>query len=105
MGGLLKWSNMRDKDFRNSMSNISSSPASGPPGASVLNGTTDPISSVGKDGDFYINTTTTTIFGAKYLGAWPFPGVELKGTSFGNLDGGNPTSNYGGTTPIDCGGP
>jgi hypothetical protein len=87
------------------MSNISSSPASGPPGASILNGTVDPVNSIGRDGDFYINTTTSTIFGAKYLGVWPYPGVVLKGESIGDLDGGSPTTIYGGVTPIDCGGP
>jgi Chaperone of endosialidase len=48
----------------------------GPPGPqgergnTVLYGAEDPALSVGKDGDFYINTATNFIFGPK-LGAWP----------------------------------
>jgi hypothetical protein len=40
-------------------------------GNSVLNGTSNPSSEVGSDGDFYINTSSTTIFGPKVSGAWP----------------------------------
>lgn len=45
----------------------------GPPGAdgkSVLNGTTNPGTSTGSNGDFYINTTTEEIFGPKTAGVW-----------------------------------
>lgn len=47
--------------------------ATGPAGASgnsVLNGTTDPSSGDGNDGDFWINTTSDSIFGPKTGGAW-----------------------------------
>jgi hypothetical protein len=47
-------------------------------GNTILNGTTDPTPAVGADGDFYINTTTSTIFGPKVSGAWP-AGVSLIG--------------------------
>jgi hypothetical protein len=52
----------------------------GSPGANgntVLYGPTDPVE-VGKDGDFYINTTTDMIFGPKSGGAWP-PGTSIIG--------------------------
>jgi hypothetical protein len=39
-------------------------------GASVLNGISDPLDSVGVDGDFYINTTAKTMFGPKTAGSW-----------------------------------
>jgi hypothetical protein len=39
-------------------------------GASVLNGTLDPLESVGVDGDFYVNTATKTMFGPKTAGCW-----------------------------------
>jgi len=47
-------------------------------GRTVLNGTTDPTSGVGFDGDFYLNTLTSTLFGPKAGGAWP-SGVLLIG--------------------------
>src|SRR5665647_534632 len=43
--------------------------ASGADGTSLLNGTTDPLSSLGMDGDSYINTTTYTLF-TKASGTW-----------------------------------
>jgi hypothetical protein len=52
----------------------------GPRGYSVLNGTSDPISSTGIDGDFYINTTSHSIFGPKTSGAWG-SGTSLGGNS------------------------
>ena len=36
----------------------------------LLNGNIDPTSLVGSDGDFYINTNTTMLFGPKLSGAW-----------------------------------
>jgi len=47
-------------------------------GRTILNGTSNPTGSVGKDGDFYINKTTTTLFGPKAGGVWP-SGVSLIG--------------------------
>ncbi|WKZ65752.1 MAG: tail fiber domain-containing protein [Flavobacteriales bacterium] len=44
----------------------------------MLNGTTNPASAVGSNGDFYLNTTTSTLFGPKAAGAWP-AGVALIG--------------------------
>ena len=46
-------------------------------GKSVLSGAVDPTTE-GVDGDFYINTTTWTIFGPKAGGVWP-AGVSLVG--------------------------
>ncbi len=43
----------------------------------ILNGTVDPTTE-GADGDFYINTTSSTIFGPKASGTWP-AGVSLVG--------------------------
>ncbi|HAB99249.1 MAG TPA: hypothetical protein DCE71_05455 [Parachlamydiales bacterium] len=53
-------------------------------GKTVLNGTTDPTSLVGVDGDFYINTSTNFIFGPKASGSWP-AGVSLVGPT-GTVD-------------------
>ena len=52
--------------------------ANGKDGASVLNGTSDPTTSTGKDGDFYINTNSHKIFGPKASGLWP-TGVNIVG--------------------------
>ena len=55
-------------------------------GKTVLNGTSNPTSE-GVDGDFYINTTSNTIFGPKALGSWP-AGVSLIGiASVGGISG------------------
>lgn len=43
----------------------------GQDGTAVLNGTSDPVSGIGKNGDFYINTSTNKIFGPKVSGVWP----------------------------------
>jgi hypothetical protein len=52
--------------------------ATGTNGKTVAYGTSNPTSSTGVDGDFYINTTTHTLFGPKASGAWP-TGVSLVG--------------------------
>ena len=54
--------------------------ATGADGKTVRNGTSNPISGIGVDGDFYINTATNTLFGPKSNGAWP-SGVALVGPS------------------------
>jgi len=64
---------------------LASIPTQGPQGTnglSVLNGTSDPSSIDGVDGDFYINTSTLTIFGPKgatLVGQWDTPGTALTG--------------------------
>ena len=50
----------------------------GADGKTVRNGTSDPVSGTGVDGDFYINTAANTLFGPKTNGAWP-SGVSLVG--------------------------
>jgi hypothetical protein len=44
----------------------------------VLSGTSNPLPAIGSNGDFYINTTTNTLYGPKASGAWP-TGVSLVG--------------------------
>jgi len=51
----------------------------GADGKTVRNGTSDPVSGTGVDGDFYINTATNTLFGPKASGTWP-TGESLVGT-------------------------
>lgn len=53
--------------------------AAGKDGATILAGTTAPTG--GKDGDFYFNTSTGTLYGPKDDGAWPTTGVSLKGAN------------------------
>jgi len=50
---------------------------SGTDGKTVLNGTINPTTQ-GVDGDFYINTSSNTLFGPKANGSWP-SGVSLVG--------------------------
>jgi len=47
-------------------------------GKSVLNGGIDPDGTIGNDGDFYINTLNSTLFGPKANGVWP-AGISLIG--------------------------
>jgi hypothetical protein len=49
-------------------------------GATILSGTTDPASSVGNVGDFYLNMTTDSLFGPKTSSGWG-AGILLKGTA------------------------
>ena len=50
----------------------------GTDGKSVLNRTSNPTSGIGVDGDFFINTSSNTLFGPKASGSWP-SGVSLVG--------------------------
>jgi hypothetical protein len=50
----------------------------GPPGNTMHYGLTDPTSTIGIDGDSYINTATHFLFGPKAGGAWP-AGVSMVG--------------------------
>ena len=52
----------------------------GASGKTILNGTSDPTSAIGSDGDFYINTATITIFGPRVGAIWP-AGIPLTNTS------------------------
>jgi hypothetical protein len=52
--------------------------AAGADGRTVLNGVIAPGAGVGADGDFYIDTATSTLYGPKAAGAWP-AGVSLVG--------------------------
>lgn len=54
----------------------------GPAGANgntVLNGTGAPASTVGNDGDFYIDTAADVLYGPKASGSWPATGTGLVG--------------------------
>lgn len=55
---------------------IATGPA-GPRGASILNGTVDPINTDGLNGDFWINTGTNKLFGPKATGTWPTSFITL----------------------------
>jgi hypothetical protein len=50
----------------------------GPMGNQLLSGGANPSSAIGNNGDFYINTTTETLFGPKVAGVWP-SGVPIIG--------------------------
>jgi hypothetical protein len=52
--------------------------ADGTNGATILNGSSDPTGGVGADGDFFINTSTWSIFGPKASASWP-TGVSMIG--------------------------
>jgi hypothetical protein len=48
-------------------------------GNTLLNGTTPPSNAQGRDGDFYLNTSTKAIFGPKAANTWPSIGLSLGG--------------------------
>lgn len=59
-------------------SNDSGGGQGGPGGGNtILNGTSDPWNGDGKDGDFYINISTSRLFGPKRGGVWPSKGILL----------------------------
>ena len=51
----------------------------GTDGKTIRSGTIDPTSADGIDGDFYLNTASSQLFGPKASGAWPAIGVPLVG--------------------------
>lgn len=54
----------------------------GPAGANgktILSGNSNPTAGIGNNGDFFLNTSTNTLFGPKAAGAWPASGVPLVG--------------------------
>ena len=65
-------------------------------GNTVLNGTIAPTAAIGVNGDFYINTTTKTIFGPKAAGVWPATGTVLVGPA-----GTNGTNGINGNTVLN----
>jgi hypothetical protein len=95
----------------------------------LLYGPSDPTPTTGVDTNFYLNSITTRLFGPKAAGVWP-SGVSLVGADGADgaagavgaagvagavgatgpqggtfdIEGGAPSSVYGGTTLIDCGG-
>lgn len=53
--------------------------ATGANGKTILNGTSVPGAGIGTDGDFYLDTNTSTLYGPKASGTWP-SGVSLLGS-------------------------
>lgn len=64
----------------------------GAAGNTILSGSVDPTDSVGNNGDFYINTATSTLFGPKANGTWP-PGTSLVGPAGPSGNPGAPGTN------------
>ncbi|MEQ7799551.1 hypothetical protein ABDJ41_07025 [Pedobacter sp. ASV1-7] len=62
----------------------------GASGNTILSGSSAPTAGVGKDGDFYLNLTTTTLFGPKTAGNWPSGGIILVGPKGEKGDSVNP---------------
>ena len=67
----------------------------GPDGNGILSGTGAPASSVGKDGDFYLDKSTSNFYGPKISGSWGSP-VSLKGQA--GAPGGNGSVILSGTS-------
>jgi len=51
----------------------------GAAGRTVLNGTVVPPNALGVDGDFYLRTNTSELYGPRVAGVWPLPPVSLIG--------------------------
>lgn len=75
----------------------------GPSGATWLVDTGPPGGGLGAEGDLYLDKTNSYFY-LRTGGVWVFQG-QLTSAGLGNMDGGNPASTYGGTTPVDGGGP
>jgi hypothetical protein len=76
----------------------------GTDGNTVLNGTGAPQGNLGKDGDFYLDTTADVLYGPKSGGAWPVNGVSLAGPPGSPGTGATVTSLAAGDTHCANGG-
>jgi hypothetical protein len=68
----------------------------GSDGKTILYGTSNPTALIGNNGDFFINTTSNTIFGPKASSVWPTTGVSLVGPQGATGPQGPPGSSNGG---------
>ena len=73
----------------------------GEAGGSITVSTTAPEGS--GEGDLWFNSTNATTY-IYYDGFWVELSEGKQGESFANLDGGTPSTNYGGVQTIDAGG-
>lgn len=71
--------------------------ADGTDGYSVLSGSGVPDPGLGVDGDFYINTAATTIYGPKAAGAWGSPTSLVGATGATGAAGSNGSNGSNGT--------
>lgn len=60
-------------------SELSSGGGTGTNGNTILSGSTVPLPSIGAIGDFYLDTSTTTLYGPKSSASWPANGTVLVG--------------------------
>jgi hypothetical protein len=58
------------EDFSDSAQSAAIAAINAPRGKTILNGSVDPTSSDGYDGDFWVNTSTMMIFGPRTSGSW-----------------------------------
>ena len=79
-------------------SEITSGGGTGTSGNTILNGITAPATSLGANGDFYLNTATSTLFGPKANGVWPGNGTVLIGPK-GDSGSGIPATGKTVTSP------
>lgn len=71
-------------------------------GRSVLNGSAAPDNSIGNNGDFYLRTSNSTLYGPKASGVWPGSGVSLIGPQGATgATGSNGTNGTDGTDGAD----
>ncbi|MBK7762732.1 MAG: tail fiber domain-containing protein [Bacteroidetes bacterium] len=73
--------------------------ASGINGNTILNGSSNPSSGQGVNGDFFLNTTSKTLFGPKSAGVWPSSGTSLIGPT--GATGANGTNGTNGINGLD----
>jgi hypothetical protein len=67
----------------------------------ILNGKTPPTSSIGKNGDFYIDTKNLMFYGPKKSGLWPL-GISMKGADGKDgIDGKNGIDGKDGKNGVD----
>jgi hypothetical protein len=70
----------------------------------ILNGSTVPASGIGNNGDFYLDTTSETLYGPKAGGSWPASGTSLVGPP-GAAGPQGPTGSQGAMGPAGTTGP
>ncbi len=78
--------------------------ATGPAGTSIRSDCVPPAPDVGNDGDFYIDTASSTLYGPKAAGAWPATGTSLVGPA-GSTGATGPPGPAGPQGPVGPEGP
>jgi hypothetical protein len=75
----ITWSKQGKKGAKGARGQAGTPGAPGANGNTILSGTGAPAAATGSNGDFYLDTDASTLYGPKAAGAWPGSGTSLIG--------------------------